>query len=152
MINSYKKDILSEIISSFLICLPRYLTLFAVQYLYSAHTYCRVHFFRDRYRKISFRRFYILSTQQNKTSTTKVVVEAQCGICPCPGPCVLCQYTVVFAWKRRIFCLCVHEQCRIYIIFIMWNSTSSLDAWYHFQFNISCGVAVTMRGHQKKFW
>ena len=44
MINSYKKDILSEIISSFLICLPRYLTLFAVQYLYSAHTYCRVHF------------------------------------------------------------------------------------------------------------
>ena len=37
-----------------------------------------------------------------------------------------------------------------YIIFIMWNSISGLDAWYHFRFNISCGVAVTVRSHQKK--
>ena len=32
------------------------------------------------------------------------------------------------------------------IIFIMLNSISGLDAWYHFQFNISCGVAVKGRG------
>ena len=37
-----------------------------------------------------------------------------------------------------------------YIIFIMWNSISGLDAWYHFRFNISCGVAVTVRSHKKK--
>ena len=37
-----------------------------------------------------------------------------------------------------------------YIIFIMWNSISGLDAWYHFRFNISCGVAVTVRGHKKR--
>ena len=35
-----------------------------------------------------------------------------------------------------------------YIIFVMWNSVSSSEAWYHFQFNISCGVAVTVRSHQ----
>ena len=37
----------------------------------------------------------------------------------------------------------------VYIIFIMWNSISGLEAWYHFWFNISCGVAVTVRGHKK---
>ena len=36
-----------------------------------------------------------------------------------------------------------------YIIFIMWNSISGLDAWYHFRLNISCGVAVTVKSHQK---
>ena len=38
-----------------------------------------------------------------------------------------------------------------YIIFIMWNSISGLAAWYHFRFNISCGVAVKVRSHQEKF-
>merc|ERR1711954_134661 len=38
-----------------------------------------------------------------------------------------------------------------YIIFIMWNSISGLDAWYYFRFNISCGVAVTLRSHQIEF-
>ena len=37
-----------------------------------------------------------------------------------------------------------------YIIFIMLNFISGLDVWYHFPFNISCGVAVKVRGHQKK--
>ena len=36
-----------------------------------------------------------------------------------------------------------------YGIFIMWNSIFGLDACYHFQLNISCGVAVTVRSHQK---
>ena len=36
-----------------------------------------------------------------------------------------------------------------YIMFIMWNSISGLDTWYHFQFNISCGVAVMVRSHKK---
>jgi len=35
-----------------------------------------------------------------------------------------------------------------YIIFIMWNYISGLDAWYHFRFNVSYGVAVTVRSHQ----
>ena len=38
-----------------------------------------------------------------------------------------------------------------YIIFIMCNSISGLDAWYYFWFNISCGVAVTVRSHQQIF-
>ena len=33
----------------------------------------------------------------------------------------------------------------------MWNSIFGLDAWYHFRLNISCGVAVMGRSHQKKF-
>ena len=33
----------------------------------------------------------------------------------------------------------------------MWNSISGLDAWYHFRFNISCGVDVTVRSHQQQF-
>ena len=37
-----------------------------------------------------------------------------------------------------------------YIIFIMWNSTSGLEAWYHFQFNNSCGLAVMGRSYLKK--
>ena len=45
-------------------------------------------------------------------------------------------------------CACMGNAA--YIIFIMWNSISGLDAWYHFRFNISCGVAVTVRSHQKK--
>ena len=39
----------------------------------------------------------------------------QSGICP--APCVLCQCTVVFAWKCRLFCLCTYRQCRIYYIY-----------------------------------
>ena len=35
-----------------------------------------------------------------------------------------------------------------YIIFIMWNSISGLDAGYHFQFNITCGLAVMGRIHK----
>ena len=27
----------------------------------------------------------------------------------------------------------------------------ALGAWYHFRFNISCGVAVTVRSYQQKF-
>ena len=37
------------------------------------------------------------------------------------------------------------------IIFIMCNSISGLEAWYHFPFNISHGVAVTVRSHREKF-
>ena len=69
----------------------------------------------------------------------------------CPVPCVLCQCTVVFAFKCRLFPLCAHGPCRMYIIFILWNSISGLEAWYHFRSNISRGVAVTVRSHQEKF-
>ena len=38
-----------------------------------------------------------------------------------------------------------------YIISFMWNSISGLDTWYHFRFNISCGVPVKVRCHQNKY-
>ena len=50
-----------------------------------------------------------------KTSATKVILEAQWGICS--APCVLCKYTVV--------CLCVPGQCRIHHIYYV---------EFHFQF------------------
>ena len=51
--------------------------------------------------------------------------------------------------ENIVFSVCVRMGNVAYIIFIMWNSISGLDAWYHFRLNISCGVAVTVRGHQK---
>ena len=53
--------------------------------------------------------------------------------------------------ENVVFSVCACLGNAAYIIFIMMNSISGLDAWYHFRFNISCGVAVTVRGHQKKF-
>ena len=47
--------------------------------------------------------------------------------------------------------VCVHMCDAAYVMFIMWNSISGLDACYHFRLNISCGVAVTVRSHQKKY-
>ena len=41
-----------------------------------------------------------------------------------------------------VFSVCALTDNVAYIMFIMWNSISGLDAWYHFRFNISCGVAV----------
>ena len=35
-------------------------------------------------------------------------------------------------------------------IIIMWNSISGLDTWQHFWLNLSYGVAVKVRGQQKK--
>ena len=51
-----------------------------------------------------------------------------------------------------VFSVCGRMVKAAYIMFIMWNSISGLDAWYHFRFNISCGVAVMGMGrsHQKK--
>ena len=50
--------------------------------------------------------------------------------------------------ENVVFSVCACLGNAAYIIFIMLNSISDLDAWYHFRFNISC-VAVTVRGHQK---
>ena len=55
-----------------------------------------------------------------------------------------------FLHENVIFSVCARMENAAYIIFIMWNSISGLDAWYHFRFIISCGVAVMGRGHQKK--
>ena len=53
--------------------------------------------------------------------------------------------------KNVIFSVCAHMGKAVYIIFIMWNSISGLEPWYHSRFNISCGVAVEVRSHQKNF-
>ena len=58
--------------------------------------------------------------------------------------CIIC-----IMWNS--FSVCGHMDNAAYIIFIMWNSISGLDACYHFWFNISCGVAVTVIIHQKKY-
>ena len=47
--------------------------------------------------------------------------------------------------------LCMKMSSFLFVIFIMWNSISGLDACYHLRLNISCGVAVTVRSHQKKY-
>ena len=49
-----------------------------------------------------------------------------------------------------VFLVCA-RMCNAAYIFIMWNSTSGLDACYHFRLNISCGVPVTVRSHPKKY-
>ena len=124
------------------------------------------------------------------TRTPKVVLEAQVGICP--APCVLRQFTVVFAWKCRLLCLCAHGQCLVHHIYHvefhfrfrhllsfpvkhqLWSGCPGeksskkipqsgicpapcvlrqctvVFAWKYFQLNISCGVAVTVRSHQKE--
>ena len=51
--------------------------------------------------------------------------------------------------ENVVFSVCARMSNAAYVIFIMWNSISGLDTWYHFRLNISCGVAVTVRSHQK---
>ena len=53
--------------------------------------------------------------------------------------------------ENVVFSVCALMDNATYIIFIMWNSISGLEPWYLFRFNISCGVAVTVRSHQKNF-
>ena len=50
--------------------------------------------------------------------------------------------------KYVVFSVCARMGNATYIIFIMQNSISGSDTWYHFQFNINCGVAVKVRSHQ----
>ena len=50
--------------------------------------------------------------------------------------------------ENVVFSVCARMDKAVYIMSIMWNSLSGLDAWYHFRFNISCGVAVMERGHR----
>ena len=52
--------------------------------------------------------------------------------------------------ENVVFSVCAPMDNAAYIMFIMWNSISGLDAKYHFRFNISCGMAVMGRSHQKK--
>ena len=62
------------------------------------------------------------------------------GICPASS-----------LYENVVFSVCARMGNAAYIMLIMWNSISGLDTWYHFRFNINCGVAVTVRSHKKKF-
>ena len=75
-----------------------------------------------------------------KTSATKVVLVlvSQWGICSAPS-----------LHENVAFSVCACLGIAAYIISITLNSISGLDAWYNFRFNISCGVADTVRGRQK---
>ena len=52
--------------------------------------------------------------------------------------------------KNVVVSVCVRMDNAAYIIFIMWNFILGFEAWYHFRFDLSCGVAVTVRSHQKE--
>ena len=51
--------------------------------------------------------------------------------------------------ENVVFSVCALMCNAAYVIYIMWNFLSGLDAWYHFRLN-SCGVAVTVRSYKKK--
>ena len=51
--------------------------------------------------------------------------------------------------ENVVFSVCARMYNAGYVIFIMWDSISGIDACYHFRLNISCGVAVTVRSHKK---
>ena len=51
--------------------------------------------------------------------------------------------------ENVVFSVCARMCNAAYVIFIMLNSISGLDACYHFRLNMSCGVAVTVGGHKK---
>ena len=53
--------------------------------------------------------------------------------------------------ENVVFSVCARMCNAAYVIFIMWNSISGVDAWYYFRFNVSYGVAVTVRSHQIEF-
>ena len=65
--------------------------------------------------------------------------------------CVCFVYLQSSLHENVVFSVCAYMGNAVYIMFIMWNSISGLDTWYHFRFNISCGVAVKVRSHQEKF-
>ena len=52
--------------------------------------------------------------------------------------------------ENVVFSVCACMCNAAYVIFIMWNSISGLDAWYHFRFNISCGLAVMEKTDEQK--
>ena len=60
-------------------------------------------------------------------------------------------YAELSLHQNVVSSFCAHMGNAAYIIAIMWNSISGLDTWYHFQFNISCGVAGKVRCHQENF-
>ena len=55
--------------------------------------------------------------------------------------------------ENGVFSVCARmgNAASNYIIFIMQNSISGLDTCYHFRLNISCGVAVMVKSHHKKY-
>ena len=74
------------------------------------------------------------------------------AVCPSPLPplkyiCIALHESSLH--ENVVFSVCPLMGNASYIIFIMWNSISGLDTCYHFRLNISCGVAVTVRSHQK---
>ena len=62
--------------------------------------------------------------------------------------CALSIYSRLCMKMSSFLSLCMGNAA--YITFIIWNSITGLNAWYHFRFNISCGVAVMVRGHQNQ--
>ena len=75
------------------------------------------------------------------------------GFCSlAPTPIHICEALDYSSLHENVFfSICVNMHNATYIIFIILNSISSLDAWYDFRIKISCGVAVMGRSHQTKF-
>ena len=73
-------------------------------------------------------------------------LEISSVICPAPVCFVNVQSSL---HENVVFSVCACVGNAAYVISIMWNSTSGLDAWYHFRFNISWGLVVMGRSHKK---
>ena len=90
------------------------------------------------------RHFYWLKIGLNDWSNKKKYRKAECVQCR------VCFVNVQSSLHENIVLSVCARMCNAaYVMFIMWNSISGLDACYHFQLNVSCGVAVTVRSHQK---
>ena len=63
---------------------------------------------------------------------------------------MFCQCTVVF-YENVVISVSVRMGNAAYVISIIWNSIPGLKAWYHFMFNISCGMAIMVSSHEQKF-
>ena len=70
------------------------------------------------------------------------------SLAECQVLCVLRQCTL---HDNVVFSVCARMDNAMYIMFIMWNFISGLDAWYHIRFNISWGVAVKGKSHHLIF-
>ena len=57
----------------------------------------------------------------------------------------VCASSLYSRHENVVFSVCVRMDNAAYIISIIYHSISGLEAWYHFRFNISCGVAVIFK-------
>ena len=96
----------------------------------------------------SFRQRLLADQQTDPDTGSKMVCRRTIKIC-CKAEYVqhhVCFVNVQSSLHENVVFSFVSFSARVgnatYIIYIMWNSISGLDACYNFRFSLSCGVAV----------